>query len=86
VHGIRTGKSTECHHVVDAADDDDPNDPAIDSEAGMVGVCRDCHRYISARRSSARGNAARAELLRAQDTEPNPEIPFTSYSELSRWL
>jgi hypothetical protein len=52
--GICTGKSVEVHHVQDAADGGSDDDFNPDSTPQLVGVCRECHRYVSARNSAAR--------------------------------
>jgi hypothetical protein len=71
IHGICTGRSVEVHHIRDAADYDDPNDPAIDAESGLIGVCRECHRWLSARRSAERAAGARGgRHLREPERHP----------------
>ena len=45
IPGICAGVSVECHHVIPAADFDD-DDPRIDAEQEIVGVCRQWHRWL----------------------------------------
>jgi hypothetical protein len=69
IPGICSGKSVECHHLRAAADFDDPDDPRIDREEGIVGVCSACHRYVSARHSAARANPG-TRVLREPERHP----------------
>ncbi len=69
IHGICTGRSFEVHHIRDAADYDDPNDQRIDASSGLVGVCSECHRWLSARRSAARANVG-TRVLREKERHP----------------
>lgn len=57
VPGICTGRSTQCHHVIDAADDGPDVEFLPDGTPQLVGVCARCHRYVSARNSAARSGA-----------------------------
>jgi 5-methylcytosine-specific restriction enzyme A len=65
IPGVCTGRSVEVHHRVDAADggpDDDHN---------LTGTCRECHRYLSARRSAQRAAGARGgRHLREPERHP----------------
>ncbi|MGB8502754.1 hypothetical protein [Mycobacterium sp.] len=70
IPGICAGVSVECHHVIPAADFDD-DDPRIDAEQGIVGVCRECHRWLSARDSAERAARARGgRHLRTPERHP----------------
>lgn len=52
--GICTGRSTQVHHICDAADFADPNDPRIDAYDNLTGVCAPCHTKHSAQQSARR--------------------------------
>jgi 5-methylcytosine-specific restriction endonuclease McrA len=65
IPGVCTVRSLEVHHRVDAADDGGDND------ANLVGVCRECHRYVSARNSAARSSANNGtRVLREKERHP----------------
>ena len=80
---ICTRHSTEVHHVWDQSDGGPDVEFLDDGTKQLVGVCHQCHEYVSARRSSAKGNAARNR--RIANADPGPEIPFRPYSEMGRW-
>lgn len=66
IPGVCTGRSVEVHHhVVDAADG------GPDEEWNLRGVCRECHRWLSARRSAERAAGARGgRHLREPERHP----------------
>jgi 5-methylcytosine-specific restriction protein A len=76
IPGVCTGTSTQVHHLRDAADFDNPNDPRIDAEQidgrpQLIGVCAPCHRHVSARRSAARSSALNGtRVLREKERHP----------------
>lgn len=76
IPGVCTITSTQVHHLRDAADFDDPNDPRIDAEnidgqPQLVGVCKPCHTYVSARRSAARSSALNGtRVMRQPERHP----------------
>lgn len=72
IPGRCTGKSTEVHHTVDASSYDDPNDPRIDSDDMLVGVCHECHKYVSARDSQRKAMAKREKWK--TDPRPHPGV------------
>ena len=69
IRNVCTGRSVERHHLRDCADYDDPNDPKIDLEEMLIGVCHQCHVYVSARRSAARANLG-TRVLREKERHP----------------
>lgn len=68
IPGICTNTSTEVHHQRPAAEFA-PDDPNVDSEDGLVGVCAPCHRRVSARDSAARANLG-TRVLREKERHP----------------
>jgi 5-methylcytosine-specific restriction enzyme A len=54
---------------VDAADHH-PDDPNIDAEDGLVGVCAPCHRRVSAQTSQKRSVAKQNERKRKPEKHP----------------
>ncbi|MBB2990256.1 5-methylcytosine-specific restriction endonuclease McrA [Mycolicibacterium iranicum] len=70
IPGICTVTSTEVHHR-QAAADFSPDDPNVDNEDGLVGVCSPCHRRVSACDSAARANLGTRVL---REKEPHPGI------------
>jgi hypothetical protein len=68
--GVCTGKSVEVHHVVDAADGGPDTDYLPDGTPQLLGVCRECHRYVSARRSAAKGGPNGRRVLREPEQHP----------------
>jgi 5-methylcytosine-specific restriction enzyme A len=67
--GICTRRSVEVHHRVDAADGGPDTDFLPDGTRQLVGVCRECHRYIPARISAARANNG-TRVMREKERHP----------------
>jgi hypothetical protein len=74
LRGVCTGNSTQVHHVLDAADGGSDDDFNPDGTPQLVGVCAECHRYVSARRSAARsrgkGGPNGSRVLREKERHP----------------
>lgn len=83
--GVCTRYSVEIHHAIDAADNGPDTDFLPDGTKQLVGVCRECHRWVSARRSAARAKAA--QNRRRTAVKPPEPIPFRSFAdEMPHWL
>ena len=70
IAGVCTGRSVEVHHHVDAADGGADTDYLPDGTPQLLGVCRECHRYVSARRSAAKGGVDGRRVFREPERLP----------------
>lgn len=67
--GVCTITSTEVHHLIDVADGGPDTDFLPDGTRQLVGVCRECHRHVSARNSAARAHNG-TRVMREPERHP----------------